>query len=147
MLQNSELPAQSDSVFIEKFSNAMHLGMIQDWAKARNHGVPEEHDMPALGAVAFVNGAPIAVGHIRRVEGGYGQIDGFITNPHADPEMRNKALDVLLTHLLREAESKCRRGILSFSRDKNTIARAERHGFTRMPKEFVLLGFNPAKAK
>lgn len=72
---------------------------------------------------------PVAAGFLRKCEGNYAFIDGFITNPCHPPEIRNKALDLLTKRLVRRAKG---RKILAFTTDNCILTRAKKHGFAHL---------------
>jgi hypothetical protein len=88
---------------------------------------------PACGWVAYSDKNPIAAGFLRRVEGGYGQFDTFVSNPSIPSAIRHFALTSITENLLNDAKSLGLSGIVSYIQDKSIIKRAEAIGFRRLP--------------
>ncbi len=78
---------------------------------------------------------PVAAGFLRKCEGNYMFVDGFITNPCHPPEIRNKALDLLTKRLIKRAKG---RKILAFTTDNCIITRAKKLGFAHLEHQFLV---------
>ncbi len=104
-------------------------------------------ELPEAGYVVIdpTTRAPIAAGFIRRCEGGYALLDGYITDPTAPGEAGDAALDLLTAHVAKAAAEMGFKLLLAFCKDENTIMRAQRHGFNVLPHAFLSL--NLAKVK
>ena len=102
--------------------------------------VPDEINLPKIG---FVMGSkdlgPIAIGFLRRCEGGVGMIDSMITNPGAPAAIRDEALDLLIIRLVASAKRRKIYKIMGYSQDENTLLRAQRHGFNIVSQSLVAL--------
>lgn len=85
--------------------------------------------LPETGYIVFHDNFPVAAGFLRRVEGGFAQMDSYISDPTAPSEQRNEALDLITEALISRAKELELRGIVAFSVDQNTISRSLRHGF------------------
>lgn len=132
-------------MFIEKFNINSHMDDLGAWLKARNQRVPLHNEMPALGFVVRSSDHAVAMGFIRRVEGGFGQLDGLCTNPHAPAKDRNDAIDLVVSKLLQSARELEIKGLVSTSIDKNTLERSLKHGFTQQPHSVIAIDLS-AKA-
>lgn len=86
-------------------------------------------DLPEHGLIALQDDTPIAVGFIRQIEGPYAMLDSYLSNSEADPEIRDRALNLITRKLLDWARIGGVRNVLAFSADPNTVLRAEAHGF------------------
>ena len=89
----------------------------------------EDREIPELGVLITYKSVPIVAGFLRKVEGGFGIFDGYITNPEASSEKRNDALDLLTVELLRLAKEEHILGVFFNTHKPNIIKRAALHGF------------------
>lgn len=112
---------------------------VENWLNERALTVPPEDETPQVGIVVRHGIIPVCMGFLRRIEGGYAQIDGLISNPKCDKDMRNKAIDLLIKNLIDKAKALKIKGICSYSIDKNTIERSTRHGFTVIDHKVLAL--------
>ena len=87
------------------------------------------------------DGIPLAAGFLRRVEGGYGQLDTFATNPYFGSQLRHEAIEMLVDALMEDAKRLKLIGILAFSHEKTILDRAKEKGFQSLPDSLV--AFNP----
>jgi hypothetical protein len=94
--------------------------------------------LPKIGYLAEVNGTMVAAGFLRKVEGGYGQLDTFVTNPYLGSQVRHEGIELVTNALLEEARTLEMIGILITSRDTGIISRAKERGFFQMTE--ILLG-------
>lgn len=113
---------------------------MADWLGLWEAYCMPEDEIPFNGFVALVDGYPAAMAFIRKVEGGFGQLDGLVTNPLLAPEARSAAIDDLVAHIIAAAKDMKLKALMSFSRDKNTLVRAERFGFSPMAHTLIALG-------
>ena len=86
-------------------------------------------NLPVLGLIALEDNKPIALGFLRRVEGNYGMLDSYITNPLESKELRHEALDGITSKLIILAKDLKIEQLFNFTADKGILSRAERHGF------------------
>jgi len=85
--------------------------------------------LPKIGYIAMLGDQPIAAGFLRRVEGGYGQLDTFVTNPHFGSKMRDEGLNKVVDALLIEAKDLDLIGIIAITQDSGIIERSKKYGF------------------
>lgn len=117
-----------------------HAKFIEQWLTARDLLVGTNvRDLPEIGIVITLD-HPIAAGFIRKVEGGYGLIDGYITDPSASPLDRHNALELLTTSLIEKAQELKFKGLLAFTKDNHTLLRSLSHGFSETHS--YLVGLN-----
>lgn len=116
-----------------------HKEVLAEWFQARDLDSNLLNDVPLTGAVAFCYEKPVAIGFLRYVEGQYALIDGLVTDPAALPDVRDKAIDELVRHLVLMAKRSGTRRIMAHSVDKNTILRSQRHGFETLPDTMIAL--------
>lgn len=95
--------------------------------------------LPRIGLVVYHLNQPVAIGFLRQVEGGLLMMDSFITNPSQPPEIRDKAMNKLGYRMIATAKRLKSTGIIAFSSCDNTLKRAKRNGFVRLPLEPIIL--------
>jgi len=86
--------------------------------------------LPKIGYIALLNNQPIAAGFLRRVEGGYAQIDTLVSNPYFGSQIRHLAIDKVVDWLINDAKELKLSGILAFTLEESIINRAKERGFT-----------------
>lgn len=118
---------------IEPFIVEQHLHSMHEWLKARESYIPPRDELPQIGYVVD----KIAMGFLRRMEGGFAQIDSLVTNPIASPEDRDQALDLIYSTLIDTARSIGIKALMGFTTNKNTLTRSLRHGFTISDHTFL----------
>lgn len=85
--------------------------------------------LPKCGFMALYNGHPIAAGFLRRVEGGYAQLDGLTSNPYFGSKIRHEGIDLVVDTLLKEAKDLGLKGIIAFTKEPSIVSRAKEKGF------------------
>lgn len=123
-----------------KYVETKHGEVLKSWLYG--HKVPMPSEVPEIGRVVYQGDMPVAMTFLRRVEGGYAQVDGLCSNPEAASETRDKALDTVINHILRDAKSIGITQIISFTQNEHTLLRAIRHGFAKYPAALVVLDLN-----
>lgn len=123
---------------IRPFDLAEDLPVLQYWMRQRETYEPKADEMPALGWIIYAEGSPVATAFLRKVEGGFAQLDGLATNPHYPADGRDKALDELVTHVMSEAKRLKFKAVTATSRDKHTLLRSQRHGFTSTSHVYIV---------
>lgn len=99
-------------------------------------------NLPKIGHIALLSGKkPIAAGFLRRVEGGYAQLDGLVSNPHFGSIIRNQGITEVVNNLIRDAKALKLNGIIAFTADKSVILRAEAIGFHNVNQSMIVLRF------
>lgn len=115
-------------------------GFVRKWLACHQMNLKVLEDLPEHGYIAFDDmDRPVAAGFIRRVEGNYALIDSLISNPEAPGVLRNEALDLITVQLIKTARELGFKQLIAFSRDVNTLKRAERHGFASLPDHVIAL--------
>lgn len=92
------------------------------------------YDLPENGYIVFKGDQCVGMGFLRLVEGFYGMMDGYITDPTALPNLRNQALEEITNALIERAKELKLKKVLAFAIDPNILKRAHEHGF--MDSEF-----------
>lgn len=113
---------------VERFIYSLHLEQMRVLLASRDMDIRIAEDLPNFGFIVQSSDGPIAAGFIRTIEGGYAMFDSFISNSNRDGLTRDFALDMITTKLIELCKMIDIRSIMAFSKDPNTIARAEDHG-------------------
>lgn len=116
-----------------KFRLKRHFQLIEKWMRHRGLTSPLIEETPETGFVVYDRCFPIALVSIRKVEGGFGMLDGLISNPLVSGELRHLAIDLLITETLNAAKRMKLKNLSAYSVDVNTIMRAKNHGFVQLP--------------
>lgn len=90
-------------------------------------------DLPKNGFIALdEDGTPIAAGFLRGMEGPYGMLDSYISNPKHSRKDRHNALDEITKRLIALAEELGLNKLIAFSKDDGIISRALSNGFVNL---------------
>lgn len=84
-----------------------------------------------------MNGHPIAAGFLRRVEGGYAQLDTFTSNPFFGSKIRHLGINLVVDSLLSDAKDLKLRGILAITEDSGILSRSKTHGFKEIEQKLI----------
>lgn len=122
-----------------KFKIEKHMSDLLSMLRSREAYLPGEDEMPATGFIVYDDQTPVAAAFLRRVEGGYAQVDGLTSNPHCSKERRHKALNLTIQRCVEAAEAMGVKHIISFCLDNSTTRRAELNGFEKQPHTVVTL--------
>lgn len=114
---------------ISAYTPEDHAQDLSQWLQARGMDCD---DTPAIGFVAYTRHSPAAMAFLRKVEGGYAILDGFVSNPECSPSERNDALDRVTQALTDEADRLGIKMLMAWSKDVNTLTRSLNHGFTAL---------------
>jgi hypothetical protein len=85
--------------------------------------------LPKIGYLAMLGKHPVAAGFLRRVEGGYAQLDTFVSNRHFGSLVRHEGLSKVTEALINDAKDLKLLGILAITIDDGIIQRAKDQGF------------------
>jgi hypothetical protein len=118
---------------------AKHLASIGDALLEHGHPAPPADTYPAIGFVALHGELFVAATFVRQVEGGYGQLDGIVTNPRALGALRHEAQDLLFQACIEAAKAKGIKGLMGYTVAKSTGERSIRHGFEKLPHTLYVL--------
>lgn len=128
---------------IKRFNIHTDLTHINKWLAHRDVKSVTRHDIPEMGYIAFERVKPIAAIFLRKCEGNVGIIDSLITDPTADPKLRDITLDILINHIVNVAKSRKIRFLLGYTKDENTLVRSLRLGFEQSPHTTVVMSLLP----
>lgn len=95
--------------------------------------------LPKIGYIALLNKQPIAAGFLRKVEGGYAQLDGLTSNSFFGSEIRHIGISLVVNSLIQDAKDLNLHGIMAFTMDKSVIKRAEGLGFHSVNQSLIAL--------
>lgn len=118
-----------------------HLELLIEMLKSRDYmGVSEitMKTLPKIGYIALMGNQPIAAGFLRRVEGGYAQLDTLCSNAYFGSEIRHRGIQLVVDTLVNDAKSLKLSGIIAFTSDKGTLERALSIGFHVVASELVI---------
>ena len=132
--QGSQHLNRQDRIYVEAYEKEKCLGR---WLEA--HGLTRDlcNDLPNIGYMAFHDDSPVAVIFLRLVEGRMGIIDGLCTDPKARPDIRNRAIDLLVERVMERAKELEFKKVIAWSQDAHTLERSLKHGFERMPDSMI----------
>jgi hypothetical protein len=103
---------------------------------------PTSDEMPSIGYIAFEDEMPIAAAFLRKVEGGYGQIDGLVSNPECPCHLRHIAMDIVIKRCISDAKALKITQLMAFCKDESPIMRSKRLGFVELPHKLMALDLN-----
>lgn len=109
-----------------------HLELLYELLQSQNYiGIANitMDTLPKAGYIALLNNQPIAAGFLRRVEGGFGQIDTLASNTFFGSQVRHAGISAVVDALINDAKTLKMKGIIALSSDKGTLLRAEGLGF------------------
>lgn len=93
--------------------------------------------LPKIGYIALMNNQPIAAGFLRKVEGGYAQMDTLVSSPYFGSKIRNIGINKVVDCLLEEAKDLKLTGILAFTGEQSIIDRAKERGFEVFDQKLI----------
>lgn len=97
-----------------------------------------EKSLPEIGFVALLKSEPVAMGFLRRIEGGYAQIDTLVTNPEFGPIDRSVSIMMVYGKILDSAKKLKIPGLIVITENDSVINRALDCGFKKIKQ--TLLG-------
>ena len=113
-----------------------YLKSLHDLLESNNYGDVSDINMktlPKIGYIATMNGHPIAAGFLRRVEGGYAQLDTLTSNKFFGSQIRHEGIKKVVDALIEDAKDLKLHGIVAFTTDDGVLKRAVDKGFTVLP--------------
>lgn len=119
-----------------------HLGMVVDLHASQNYMGIEQitmKNLPKIGYIAMMGKQPVACGFLRRVEGGFAQMDTLASNNYFGSQIRHVGVQAVVDALINEAKQLKLRGIISFSTDCSILRRAEAIGFHKVEHTLIAL--------
>ncbi len=119
-----------------------HLPLLLEMLKDRNYlgiNTVSMKTLPKIGYICLMNKQPIAAGFLRRVEGGYAQMDGLTSNPFYGSKIRHEGIKLVVDLLIKDAKSLKLNGILAFTDDAGVLIRAQNLGFVKVNQSLIAL--------
>jgi hypothetical protein len=116
--------------------------LLRQWMNAHCVDETEIDNLPKLGLMVSHCNTPVGVAFLRHVEGNKGMIDGFLTDPECELDIRTACLDQLILELIELAHKNEMTGIFGLTINKRVVKRALRLGFQLMDHKLVSLNFN-----
>ena len=117
-----------------------HYGDLVRLLITQSAHIPPTEETPKYGFMAFDDDKAIASCFLRRVEGGYGQIDGLVVDKTIAKCLKRQAIDTVIKKCRDKAKSLRMKGVLAFCQSDRTIVTALSHGFVQLPH--TMLGLN-----
>lgn len=119
-----------------------HLPLLLEMLKSRDYLHISQVNMktlPKIGYIALIKNQPIAAGFLRKVEGGYAQIDGLTSSPYFGSNLRNEGISKIVDMLISDAKDLKVHGIISFTEDEGVLKRAKVLGFQVVNQVIITL--------
>ena len=121
------LPLLSDMLESNKFPHLTDISM---------------KTLPKIGYIALLSGQPVAAGFLRRIEGGYAQIDTLASNPFFGSKLRHEGLNLIVKSLIEDAKALDLKAIISFTSDEGVLTRAKSIGFKETHQKLIALSLS-----
>ena len=96
-------------------------------------------EIPSYGVIVYECGEPVCLGFLRSVEGGYGMIDGLMTNPEFSPAIRHESLNLVVGAIIEAAKEFKMKLLMAFTSDDSVKGRASAFKFDAMPHTLIKL--------
>jgi hypothetical protein len=123
-----------DNMIVTPFSVDKHLDDLNSLQSMQCVTITPAEGLPQIGCVAIDEElGVIAMGFLRRVEGGQAIIDNLISNPEQSSKIRDEAIDLVAKTLLYTAKAIGITLVIANSKDENTIKRSEKFGLMKLP--------------
>lgn len=132
-------PSDSLSIVPFKFK---YLPMLLEMLKDREFigiNTITMKTLPKIGYICLLHNQPIATGFLRRVEGGYAQMDTLVSNPYFGSIIRHEAISKVVDSLIADAKDLNLEGIIGFTRDLGVLMRSEAIGFHKVEQQIIAL--------
>lgn len=115
---------------------ALHESQDSDFAQ-----MLEPSMLPDIGYVAYEGSIVVAMGFLRIVEGGYGQIDTLVTNGDLSPTLRHNGVSEVVNYLIAKARIMKLKGLICLTNDEGILSRANSLGFHNTNQTAIALSF------
>lgn len=113
-----------------------YLKSLHDLLETNAYGDLSDVNMktlPKIGYIAIMGGHPIAAGFLRRVEGGYAQLDTLTSNKFFGSQVRHEGIKLVTDALIEDAKTLKLHGIIAFTTDDGVLKRAKDKNFVVFP--------------
>lgn len=95
--------------------------------------------LPKIGFVAMLGSQPVAAGFLRRVEGGFAQMDTLTSNSAFGGMIRHEGIKLIVNELLESAKQLKLKGIIAFTSDEGIMSRAKSIGFHQVDQKLIAI--------
>lgn len=119
-----------------------HYTDLVELLTVRGVDCPPSVTMPKYGYVAIQGSVVVAMAFIRRVEGGYAQLDGLVSNSCLSASERHQGIDLVVSKVMEKAKSLGITTMTAASEDEGTIMRSQTHGFKKLPMAVLVVDLN-----
>lgn len=118
------------------------MGMLYALLESQNYAgisdiVPKT--LPKIGYIALLGSQAVAVGFLRKVEGGFAQIDTLASNAYFGSQVRNSGITIVVDELIRSAKQLKLKGILATTSDEGILKRAKSIGFHEVNQSLIAI--------
>ncbi len=127
---------------VVKFNKNMHFASLIANLVNRKAYIPQITELPKIGYAAFDGKVMVAAAFLRRMEGGYAQIDGLTSNPYESADARHRGIDLVVSRLLKHAKELHISHVTFTSEDEGTILRSQKYGFKKLPLSILAADLN-----
>lgn len=121
-----------------RFNKELHAHTLFDILIKQDHPIPSPNEFPEYGYIAIDKDLPVAIAFLRRVEGGYAQIDGLCSNPEASPAQRHEALDSVISKVIDTAKELGIHRLVCFTKDQSVCERSKKYNFKPLPHVLIV---------
>lgn len=115
------------SIAVTRRINDNDTTEISSWYTARGLSSPPKAALPSIGFIV----PGVAAGYLYRTDSSLALIEGYVTNPRASSEDRNRGLEALTEHLLESARLDGFTHILVLTEDVSIQTRAITWNFNK----------------
>lgn len=119
-----------------------HLSLLHDMLSSQKYLNISDISMktlPKIGYIAMLGNTPVAAGFLRRVEGGYAQMDGLCSNAYLGSIVRHEGVSKVVLSLIEDSNRLGLHGIIAFTKDQGVLKRAESLGFKTLSETLIVL--------
>ena len=107
----------------------MDLGYLNTWLISRKMLPLEIRHIPEYGVISLVDIFPIGAMFLRKVEGGFGILDGLILAKEYPRARKDEIIDGMVENLIDYARRHYIKGLTCTTSIKSVCDRATKHGF------------------
>jgi len=119
-----------------------YLSLLHELLKSNDYlGISEVNmkTLPKIGYMALINDHPIAAGFLRRVEGGYAQLDTLTSNKLFGSQLRHEGINLVVNELIEESKRLKLHGIIALTKDEGVISRSKKLDFSELPEQRLIV--------
>jgi N-acetylglutamate synthase-like GNAT family acetyltransferase len=124
---------------IVRYEPSIHAPELEELFHQHAMSPQSFDELPRAGWIAYLGHDVLGAIFLREVEGGFGLVDGLITNPQFLGAVRHEAINRLVQRLIVEAKELRYKAVFAWIEDTGTIERSLTYGFEKLPKTMVSL--------